>query len=145
VTAGARGVRYGPFDHRRVEVESDDIEAVVARQPDRQSSWTAPHLEDASARRSGGCDVGGDAAEERTEEAVAERVVEGGVTDQEASRGLPSHRPSDVPADHGGERGRGSQHDHERSGSSSHRALNVRPTASSRSGSGTPCPTTPAP
>ena len=70
VLRGDRPLRVGvsPLDHRRVEVEPSDHEAVIAGQPVRELTGATAHVEDPTTRDCGGRDIGGDRVVERAEQ-----------------------------------------------------------------------------
>jgi hypothetical protein len=106
------------------EVQTGHVEDLLASQ-DRQSAGPAPHLEHPCAVRGHGSDVGRDPLEERAQqEPVAQRVVEGGIADEDPTRHSSAHPTARVPHDDDGGGGR-SEHDHERSRSGDHEAFEV--------------------
>jgi hypothetical protein len=79
------------------------------------SAGAAPNLEQSRAVRSNRGDVGRDTSEEGPEqEPVAERVVEGGIADEDPARYLLAHRAASVPPDQDhAAHGDGSEQGHE--------------------------------
>jgi hypothetical protein len=80
-------VGSGSLDHGRIEVDTCHVEAVLASQEDRQLAGPAPDLQHSGAVRGHRRDVGGDAPQEGAEqEPVDDRVIDGGIADEDASR-----------------------------------------------------------
>jgi hypothetical protein len=112
---GTLRVGSGALDHCRIEVDSGHVQAVPARQQDRQVARSASHFEDPCAARGDGRNVLGDLPEERAEQdAVAQRVVTGGIPDEDPTRDLSfPGGTADVPVygvGRGGSRGRSEQY-----------------------------------
>ena len=106
-------VGASPLDHRRVEVEPSEFEAVLASQPVREVTGAAAHIKDLTSSGCDGGDIGRNRVVERAEEDPTERVVPGSVGHDDPAGCMESSAAWGVSKDRDGRHCADTEHEHE--------------------------------